>query len=172
MRIQIGLFLLGISLIDAFVAQSSRTSGRKDVLTMLRASLSSSKDDAMVEPQVLASGYSQAIEMVTALEEAVDMALEALPSAALDKIDLAVVSVSSLYDGNASPSEVVPTLLKEAPGIQNVIGCTSGGFISSLANFDYSPDAPACRPIEREGVPGVTVTLMVLPDVNLKVSSS
>jgi hypothetical protein len=163
MRIPVLLCLLRLPVVLGFVTLSSRHAplGGPPLCSL------SSPD---VEPQIFASGYSQAIEMTTALQEAVDMALEALPSAALDKIDLAFVSVSSLYDGNASPSDVVPTVLEAAPGIQNLIGCTSGGFISSLANLDHTQDSPACRPIEREGVPGVTVTLMVLPDVSVTVS--
>lgn len=164
MRIHVLLSLLGLSVIHAFVTQSPCPVQRV-AHPMFAGSLSE------VEPLVFASGYSQAIEMTTALQEAVDMALEALPLAARDKIDLAVVSVSSLYDGNAKPSDVVPTVLQASPGIQNLIGCTNGGFISSLANLDYTPESPACRPIEREGVPGVTVTFMVLPDVSVSVSS-
>ena len=163
MRIHVLLSLLGLSVIHAFVTQSSCPVQRV-AHPMFAGSLSE------VEPLVFASGYSQAIEMTTALQEAVDMALEALPLTARDKIDLAVVSVSSLYDGNAKPSDVVPTVLQASPGIQNLIGCTNGGFISSLANLDYTPESPACRPIEREGVPGVTVTFMVLPDVSVSVS--
>jgi hypothetical protein len=173
-----------------------------------------------VEPQVLATGYSQAMELTTALEEAMAMALEALPVISSSqqqqqtddaRIDLAIVSVSSLYDGNSKPSDVVPTILQAASsygqGIQHLIGGTSGGFVSSLANLNEEMAAPegyypmmtpvvgdddedassddendddgeeqntfkACRPIEREGVPGVTVTLAILPDVNVQVSNS
>jgi hypothetical protein len=165
MRIHFFLSLLRLSAIHAFVTQSSFPVGRGGQPSSLCASGASD-----VEPLVFASGYSQAVEMTVALQEAVDMALEALPSAVLDKIDLAFVSVSSLYDGKSKPSEVVPTVLHAAPGIQNLIGCTNGGFISSLANLDYTPESPACRPMEREGVPGVTVTLMALPDVSVSVS--
>ncbi len=136
------------------------------------------------EPQVLSTGYSQALELTTALQEAVDMALEAIPPNA-NTIDLAVVSVSSLYDGNSKPSDVVPTVLAAASKywVRNLIGCTNGGFIGSLANLNEPLDTfsdhdndqhhsnfKACRPIEREGVPGVTVTLAILPDVNVQVS--
>lgn len=163
MRIHVILSLLGLCVIRAFVTQSS-CAVQRVAYPMFAGSVSE------VEPLVFSSGYSQAIEMTTALQEAVDMALEALPRNTRDKIDLAVVSVSSLYDGNARPSDVVPTVLEASPGVQNLIGCTNGGFISSLANLDYTPGAPACRPIEREGVPGVTVTFMVLPDVSVSVS--
>jgi len=164
MRVLFLLSIVGLSSIQGFVTRLPLNVQQRG-LPLFATSL------ADVEPLVVASGYSQAIEMTTALEEAVDMALEALPRSALDKIDLAVVSVSSLYDGNAKPSDVVPTVLQAAPGIQNLIGCTNGGFISSLANLDYKPESPACRPIEREGVPGVTVTFMILPDVSVSVSA-
>jgi hypothetical protein len=152
--------------------------------TKVRCSATSKPDD----PQVFATGYSQALELVTALQEAVDMAMEALPPT-VTNIDLAVVSVSSLYDGNSKPSDVVPTVLQAASNgkkqIQNLIGCTSGGFIASLANLyqqsieDMSIDMDeeqqnaafrACRPMEREGVPGVVVTFAILPDVAVQVS--
>lgn len=138
------------------------------------------------DPQVLAAGYSQAINMNEALQEATEMALQALPKAKKNsKIDLAVVSVSSLYDGNASPSDVVPTVVEAAStygkGIENLVGSTAGGFISSAANLDgevLADDdederiARGCLPIEGEGVPGVSVTLCVLPDVTVKVSET
>lgn len=139
------------------------------------------------EPQVLASGFSQNMDMVEAIKEAVEMAMASLPAPTeTSAIDLAVVSVSSLYDGNASPSLVVPTILATAStygnGIQNIIGSTCGGFISSSLLFDDDlvgdiKDAEdggtedvsrVCQPIEREGVPGVSIVLSLLPDVQLE----
>lgn len=167
------------------------TAGRTQVLGA--APLVEPDMEEAAPPQVFATGYSQALELATAIHEATDMALEALPlpikaehNSIVHQIDLAVISVSSLYDGSASPSEVVPTLLEAASGygkgILNVVGCTNGGFISSLANAEFSTPASdivgdddgettvkACRPMEREGVPGVTVTLAILPDVKVKV---
>jgi hypothetical protein len=158
----------------------------------------SSPEQAEQEPQVLATGYSQAMDMKEAIQEATDMALRALPRASsTTKIDLAIISVSSLYDGNTSPSEVVPTILEAAStygqGIRHLVGSTSGGFVSSRANLDEQQQQPVttteqptsvgdtnddsqnqerfCLPIEKEGVPGVSVTLCVLPDVQVKVSS-
>lgn len=144
------------------------------------------------EPQVLASGFSQNMDMVEALKEAVEMALTSLhPPAQNAGIDLAVVSVSSLYDGNASPSLVVPTILETASsygtGIQNIVGSTCGGFIGSTRSFiddvrskdeqDDNIDSKAtqeekiarvCLPIEGEGVPGVSIVFCLLPDVQLR----
>ena len=138
------------------------------------------------EPQVLASGFSQNMDMLEAIKEAVEMAMESLPPPTeKSTIDLAVVSVSSLYDGNASPSLVVPTILATAStygnGIQNIVGSTCGGFIGSTRLVDEdavdSEDtdatdkedtARACLPIEREGVPGVSIVLSLLPDVELR----
>jgi hypothetical protein len=151
--------------------------------TTTRLHMASNPED----PQVLATGYSQAMELTEAIQEATDMALQALPVASADsKIDLCIVSVSSLYDGNVSPSIVVPTILQAASkygqGIQHLVGSTNGGFISSVANLERPPTAMAqddeenvaraCRPTEREGVPGVSVSFGILPDVELKVSSS
>jgi indole-3-glycerol phosphate synthase len=147
---------------------------------------------AAVEPQVLASGFSQNMDMVEALKEAVEMALASLPPPIPNGgIDLVVVSVSSLYDGNVSPSLVVPTILETASsygtGVQNLVGCTCGGFIGSTRSFtddamiqeqhDDDDDAKAseegkiaraCNPVEREGVPGVSIVLCLLPDVQLQ----
>ena len=180
----------------------------RNVLSEVRMTSSSSKDESAgstatvdekndevtdaVEPQVLASGFSQNMDMVEALKEAVEMALASLPSPIQNGgIDLAVVSVSSLYDGNASPSLVVPTILASASsygtGVQNLVGCTCGGFIGSTRSFtddamiqeekDDDDDAKAseeekiaraCNPVEREGVPGVSIVLCLLPDVQLQ----
>lgn len=177
-------------------------------------STTESDNDDNVEPQVLATGYSQSMDMKEAIQEATEMALEALPryskTSGPQKIDLAIVSVSSLYDGSYSPAEVVPAVLEAASaygeGIQHLVGSTVGGMISSMANTmdgpessmtrskpenvledldfdtdeeddddvdDYDdvvgPMTRACVPVEREGVPSVSVMLAILPDVNVEV---
>jgi indole-3-glycerol phosphate synthase len=188
---------------------SSRPHGTSNSLQMSPSSSSSvegpaaaaSKDDdiadekATAAPQVLAAGYSQDMDMVVALEAAVEMALAALPLPDENsKIDLAMVSVSSLYDGKASPSLVVPTILNAAScygnGIQHLVGSTIAGWIGSRANPDFDlggrraaesskdddddkedddNDNPtrACTPLEQEGVPGVSVVFCLLPDVKI-----
>jgi len=180
----------------------------RNVLSNIRMSSSSSNDEltgstknadekndqitTADQPQVLASGFSQNMDMVDALCEAVEMALASLPPPIQNSgIDLAVVSVSSLYDGKASPSLVVPTILEAVSsygtGVQNIVGSTCGGFIGSTRTFvddakkqepnDDSDDAKAgeneniaraCLPVEREGVPGVSIVLCLLPDVRLR----
>ena len=135
------------------------------------------------DPQVLASGYSQKIDLIEAIQEASDMALASLPKAAPDsQIDLAIVSISSLYDSdlNSSPSDVVPAFLKAAAkeygtGIQHLVGSTSGGFVSSRTNWDSNDDKNgprSCIPVEQEGVAGVSVVYCILPEVTLKVCMS
>ena len=136
------------------------------------------------DPQALATGHSQAIDLGEAIQEATKMALDALPKPSTEsKIDLALISVSSLYDGNSNPSGVVPALLQAAEsygqGIQYLVGSSVGGFVSSTADLTSSASTGAdtealvraCQPVEREGVPGVSVTLCLLPDVEVKVSS-
>jgi hypothetical protein len=141
----------------------------------------------VVEPQVLATGYSQQMDMAEAIRQATEMALQALPkSNENSKIDLAIISISSVYDGNTSPSTVVPAVLEAAKrygkGIQHLVGSTNGGFISSMANSNLEADQPtnnrddhdqqgsrACSPVEQEGVQGVSVMFCILPDVSLKV---
>jgi small ligand-binding sensory domain FIST len=132
------------------------------------------------DPQVFASGYSPQLDLLVAIQEATEIALQALPKPEGKDvaIDLAVVTVSSLYDGQSQPSIVVPAVLQSAAvygkGIQNLVGCTTGGIVASVANIDnVSSDKEvqpkACSTIESEGVPGVSVTLCLLPDVNVKV---
>jgi hypothetical protein len=128
------------------------------------------------DPQVWSAGYSPNADLVEAVKEATKAAMEGLPHGG-DKIDLAIVSVSSLYDGQTSPAILVPTVISTAStyglGIQNLLGCTTGGIISSTRNDKYGipgEGTPACFGIEAEGSPGVSVVLALLPDVHLKVS--
>ena len=116
-------------------------------------------------------------------------------------VDLAVVSVSSLYDGGQNgPSSVVPAVLASGSvygsGIKNLIGCYAGGIVScrrptvgeaaAFSSSDVGDDDDEggggggggtassskrrqCVPLESEGIPGVSVTLAILPGVNVKV---
>eukprot|EP00980_Cylindrotheca_fusiformis_P012196 scaffold2962_cov126-Cylindrotheca_fusiformis.AAC.12 len=130
------------------------------------------------DPQVLASGYSEAMTLGDAIQEAMEMALQALPkpTSGDSKIDLAIVSTSSLYDGSSSPADVVPAVLaaaeKYGKGIQSLVGSSSGGFVSSRSNLEATSDKNgmlrSCFPIEREGVPGVSIMLCILPDVRVQ----
>lgn len=149
-------------------------------------------------PQVFATGYSNDPDLHTALQQAVNSALAALPPLDPDApsdgvgIDLAFVTASSLY--NASPATIVPAVLGMASvygrGIDKLVGCTSGGMISSVVKASdgdgadsgadvslrgrdssgNSEDAAAvreCIPLETEGILGVSVTLALLPDVKV-----
>mmetsp|Transcript_20918 Transcript_20918/g.45604 ORF Transcript_20918/g.45604 Transcript_20918/m.45604 type:complete len:1053 (+) Transcript_20918:262-3420(+) len=149
-------------------------------------------------PQVFATGYSNDPDLHTALQQAVNSALAALPAPDPDApsdgvgIDLAFVTASSLY--NASPATIVPAVLGMASvygsGIDKLVGCTSGGMISSVVKASdgdgadsaagvsqrgrdssgNSEDAAAvreCIPLETEGILGVSVTLALLPDVKV-----
>ena len=128
-------------------------------------------------PQVWSAGYSPKADLLEAIQEATEAAMAGLPERG-HKIDLAIVSVSSLYDGQTSPAILVPTVISTASsygiGIQNLLGCTTGGIISSTRNDQYGmpgEGTPACFGIETEGSPGVSVVLALLPDVQLKVST-
>ena len=108
------------------------------------------------------------------------------------KIDFGMVFVSSLYD--ASASAVIPTILATVQGnyeagyvdgVRCIIGCSAAGLIgstrynniaaadsvsSSSANGeeDESDRAmPSIQTIENETSQGVTVTLALLPDVEM-----
>lgn len=134
--------------------------------------------DVDIAPQVWSTGYSAKNDLLEALQEATELAMKGLPPTQSDdaSISLGVVSISSLYDGQSSPSVVVPTVLSSAStygtGIQHLVGCTTGGIVSSKPNKHYGNGAPAaCTGIESEGIPGVSIILGILPDVHLKVSS-
>jgi hypothetical protein len=138
----------------------------------------SASADTSADPQVWSTGFSPKSDLLEAIQEATDIALEGLPKNGA-KIDLAMVTISSLYDGQTSPSVVVPAVLSSAAtygaGIQKLVGCTTGGIISSSRNEYYgmsAEDISACVGIESEGIPGVSVVLALLPDVQLKVSLS
>lgn len=160
--------------------------------TPLCASSSSHEQQQVDEnaPQVFASGYSPKLDLLEAIQEATEIALQALPRPSNENvaIDLGIITVSSLYDGQSQPSIVVPALLQSASvygkGLLNIVGCTTGGIIASTANYndasvvddnsgeddnDDTVQQRACSTIESEGVPGVSVTLCLLPDVNVKV---
>ncbi|GMI30229.1 hypothetical protein TrRE_jg7333, partial [Triparma retinervis] len=97
-----------------------------------------------------------------ALQEAYLSAAAGLPSKLPDDtLELAIVSVSSVYDATSSMSIVVPTIVEAARGkgiiISNVIGSTAGGVLGSLSG----------SPLEVEGAPCVSVTLASLPSVSL-----
>lgn len=164
----------------AFHASFARRIPRRQALATSLDAMSQPNNN---DPQVFASGYSPKLDLHQAIQEATEIALQALPGATEESvIDFGIITVSSLYDGQSQPSIVVPAVLKSASvygkGIQQLIGCTTGGIIASIANFDAIRNIDddneqvqphACNTIESEGVPGVSVTLCVLPDVNVKV---
>ena len=136
-------------------------------------------------PQVFASGYSTKANLVEALREAVQVATQALPPAiekGTDGIDLAIVSVSSLYDGGVQKpaTMVVPVVLEavkefyNGTPIQHLVGSSVAGCISSSCSYSapkQSSDAAAptaTKTVELEGIPSVSVTLALLPGVQLR----
>lgn len=161
---------------------------RHRLFSTAASTLSENKNELAVTPQVFAAGHSTNSDIVEALQEATSMALAALPQASTPNapsanIDLAVVSVSSLYDGGAkSPTLVVvdtvaKTITSQGRTLQNLIGSSVGGCISSQAKIvpDTSTDndddetiASACTPIETQGVPSVSVTLALLPGCQVR----
>ena len=139
----------------------------------------SASPDGKINPQVIATGYSADDDLDRAIHAAVDVALQALPPATdTSQIDLAVIFVSSLYDGTFSRSGIVPALLDAASsygtGIQHVLGSTAGGIVGSVATAPSSSSTqqqqggPSCRTVELEGSLGVSVSLLLLPDVELQ----
>jgi len=144
-------------------------------------------------PQVFATGYSTNPSLSQAIEEATTAALSSLPPATnlQYEIDLAIVAASSLYE---EPSTIVPTLVKvvEASsglygygGVKNLVGGTAGGVIGSRSlssvpsskimttNDEGGEDGGAvvggeCQPVEAEATPAISVTLALLPDVEVR----
>jgi len=180
-------------------------SSSKESSQLQQDQLHSDTDTTTPEPQVLATGFSNKLDLQAALKDALRAAREGIPPNTKN-VDLAMVMVSSLYDGSSSSSPisiVVPFLLQEAvekykTEILNLVGCTSGGLISSALNWDAPRQASApldekegredteahdddddfelkkqqvkaTIPIESEGTPGVSITLCVLPDVEISV---
>ena len=139
------------------------------------------------DPIAFGAGFSTKPDLLEALQEAVGLALAALP-ADTASIDLAMVHVSSLYDGgaHAPATTVVPTILAllgdRQVHVQHLIGSSVAGCISSSSSLPGTTQSKSasgasisCRPVEWEGVPAVSVTLAVLPEVHVEsfaVSSS
>ncbi|GAX10963.1 indole-3-glycerol phosphate synthase [Fistulifera solaris] len=133
------------------------------------------------QPMAMSTGHSSHSNLVEALQEAVTMALRSLPIATEDqplKVDLAMVSVSSLYDGGTQqPSTLtVPTILAAASAynvqIQNLIGSSVAGCIGS-APAVQTADQPniiiqACDTVEYEGIPAVIITMAIFPDTTVR----
>lgn len=195
-----------LSFFHSHTAQSKSNKNLQQLVTDERKTTASflsstaNNDDSTVDsselPQVFATGYSSNPDLLEAITIAVKNALQNLPpplenhpDPENDKIDLALITISSLYDNQSVPmSTVVPTLLTTAENeygliggqgeIRNVIGCTAAGIVSwdsGLINYvqgaDGNNEATLGLPpkvIESEGIPGVSVTLAKLPDVELK----
>ena len=162
------------------LSRPSRNNSNRNTNTDSNTRLSMTSETDPVDPQVWSCGYSPKQDLLAALQEATELAIEGLPTSVID-IDLAMISVSSLYDGQSnpvSPSLVVPTVLTAAQGksknVRQLVGNSVGGIVSSLRNIPMTDDTDestvrACNPIETEGIPGVSVTLALLPDVAVKV---
>jgi len=132
------------------------------------------------KPQVFASGYSTQANLVDALKEAIKVAVEGLPESSGSeqppKIDLAMVSVSSLYDGGIvqPATSVIPIVLDSVAeyysgaSIENLIGGSAAGCISSTATAPTEQASNSCETVELEGIPAVSVTLAMLPEVELR----
>lgn len=142
-------------------------------------------------PQVFSAGYSTKANLLEALQEAVTVAVSGLLVGDDDDdsnkagivVDLCVFSISSLYDngGQYRPAVVtVPAILAAAQAhdvsIWHIVGCSCAGAISSrvpaaAAAAGMPPtdaSTTACKPVDLEGIPAVSVTLAVLPGVQMK----
>ena len=166
--------------------KSASSSSSSLLLSSLASSASSWND-----PIVFASGSSTQPNLVAALEEAVDQAVAALP-ASCAQLDLAWISISSLYDGavggGMGASVVIPTIVQALERqhnirLQHLIGSSVAGCVTSRASVptrtavitsgsgsstpSSSADTQACLPTEYESVPAVSLTVAVLPDTHV-----
>lgn len=134
-------------------------------------------------PQAFATGYSSNPSLPAAIEEATSAALSALPPATdlQYEIDLAFVVASSLYE---EPGTIVPSLVRvvEASsglygygGVRHLVGGTAGGVIGSRnsgggggSNAQEEGTGGCVVPIEAEAAPAISVTLALLPDVEVR----
>ena len=127
-----------------------------------------------IEPQAIATGYSQNPDLSSAIKEATTAALEALPPKLhRDQIDLGLVYISSIYDGQSTPTSIVPEIVDivndyyrtegESTILQKLIGCYSGG----LVGCKESKIIGQANTIESEGASGVVINLCIMPEANL-----
>jgi len=129
----------------------------------------STDTDANIEgtpPQAIGTGYSQNPDLLLAIEEATNSALAFLPPNA--NIDLGLIYVSSIYDGQHSPTTIVPKVIEsigDDHSLKKLIGCYAGGLIGSKASTSSRQPLSA---LESEGEAAVTVTLCVLPGTEIE----
>jgi len=149
---------------DHIAPVTTATSSQRMSSTSLSSSLLD--DDAEEQPQAVATGYSQNTDMVVALEEATQAALLSLPPGA--QIDLGLAYVSSIYDGQHSPTLIVPTIVEmckvNGHEVQKLIGCNAGGLVGTKPNTGGA----RASTVESEGLAGITVTFMVLPSTSIQ----
>jgi indole-3-glycerol phosphate synthase len=141
---------------------------------------STSKSKEM-SPQAVATGYSQNPDMILAIQEASQSALASLPPRA--NISLAIVHVSSIYDGQHSPTQVVPTIVQlcreKGHEVQTLIGCYAGGLIGTThsgsgSNGDGDGDGGPITitrgpsTVESEGVAAIAISFLVLPSTTIR----
>jgi len=148
---------------------------------------SSTNMDSSQLPQVFATGYSQNPDLLLAITEAVTKATLNLPPPPPhlakndNQIDVAFLTISSLYDNQSIPmTTVVPTLLTTSMNlygtVKNVIGSTAAGLISwkegenmEVENNEADDNVNKnVEIVESDGTLGVSVTLALLPDVELQ----
>eukprot|EP00934_Nitzschia_sp_Nitz4_P008028 Nitzschia sp. Nitz4//scaffold230_size58257//32794//35800//NITZ4_006484-RA/size58257-augustus-gene-0.11-mRNA-1//-1//CDS//3329543259//8018//frame0 len=131
--------------------------------------------ESVVQPQVFANGFSESHDLETAVREATTRACKLLPpleNGIIQVVDLAMVSVSSLYEETSSLTTILPTLTEEALSagyrISRLVGSTASGIISSTLAPGEQERIPQCVPMERERVPAISVLFAILPDVQVQ----
>ncbi|KAL7546772.1 hypothetical protein ACHAWF_010106 [Thalassiosira exigua] len=175
-----------------------RTLAPSTAASGLRLASSSSSDSASPaddrRPQAFATGTSANPSLLDAIEEAAALALSSLPPAsdAHCEVDLAWIWTSSLYEDASSSAEYLAKVVESSSGVygyagvRNLVGGTAGGVVGSRpasssssssssssrsvrAGFGEGGGVPKeCTPNEAEAVPAVTVTLALLPGVELR----
>lgn len=157
----------------AFTTKSIALSlGKRSSLFFSSETLSSDADT--LEPQAMSTGYSTHPDLLDAIQEATTAALEGLPSLSRNQIDLGMVHVSSIYDGQYSPTVVVPAILDacktfyditEENVLKKLVGCYAGGIIGGMSNQQSL--SKTFNAVENEGGAGVVITMFILPDTQV-----
>lgn len=133
----------------------------------------SRSNEESIEPQAVSTGYSSHPDMLDAIQEATKAALEGLPSLSRNQIDLGMIHVSSIYDGQYSPTVVVPAILDACTTyykgivddqvLKKLVGCYAGGVIGK----SNKQSAKNFIPLENEGGAGVVITMFILPETDV-----
>lgn len=112
------------------------------------------------------SAVSKAAVLQLAIKQAVEACREQLPGGDAAAPTFAMVFVSSRF--STEFSTVVPSLKKLVPSLRHVVGSSGFGVIGGSITGETTSVGGVAAPEEVELVPGVSLTLAVLPGVEVR----